>query len=107
AWSILAVDMGDQASLNAQPLRRRFPYLTAILLAAFVIACAVYANLSFAVTSSADFRYFPPFMRGVNANMNRHLGAEYMNIAKSMVRGEGYANPFGGQSGPTAWMPPV
>src|SRR5262249_40344776 len=61
----------------------------------------------FAVTDRDDFRYFPPFRPGVNVNSNRHLGAEYINIAKSIRKGDGFANPFPGHTGPTAWMPPI
>lgn len=34
------------------------------------------------------------------------LGMEYGNIATSLLAGSGFSNPFGYQSGPTAWMPP-
>lgn len=78
-----------------------------IVLAVAVCGCAVYANLSFAVTKPSNYRYFPPFERNVNSNMNRHLGAEYFNIARSIVRGQGFANPFPMPTGPTAWMPPL
>jgi len=78
-----------------------------IVLVLTVCGCAVYANLSFAVTNPSDYRYFPPFERNVNANSNHHLGAEYFNIARSLVRGRGFSSPFGEQTGPTAWMPPV
>jgi hypothetical protein len=94
-------------SLNSDAQTGRFPYWTAGVLILLIIGCSVYANLAFAVTNPDDFRYFPPFKRAVNANDNRHLGAEYINIARSMVGGKGYASPFGGESGPTAWMPPV
>ena len=33
--------------------------------------------------------------------------AEHGNIAAALVHGEGFANPFGTESGPTAWVPPV
>jgi len=72
-----------------------------------VCACAAYANLSYAVTSPVDYRFFPPFEPGVNANNNQHLGAEYFNIARSMFRGKGFSSPFDQETGPTAWMPPV
>lgn len=85
----------------------RYGLLSSALLALAVCGCAVYANLSFAVSNKANYRYFPPFERYVNGNMNRHLGAEYFNIAKAMVRGQGFANPFGAATGPTAWMPPL
>jgi hypothetical protein len=35
------------------------------------------------------------------------FGWEYGNIATALVRGKGFANPFGVESGPTAWMPPL
>jgi hypothetical protein len=86
---------------------RKRALLVSIVLALVVCGCAVYANLSFAVTRPADYRYFPPFEPNHNANMNRHLGWEYFFIAKSMVRGQGFANPFNAPTGPTAWMPPL
>lgn len=86
---------------------RPFPFLTALVLIVGIIACAIYANLSFAVENPADYRYFPPFERGIDRNDNKHLGAEYLNIAQSLRRGEGFANPFPARTGPTAWMPPV
>ncbi|HJT78975.1 MAG TPA: hypothetical protein VJ739_17395, partial [Gemmataceae bacterium] len=96
---------------NGQPVhalvRRRFPLVPAVLLAVAVCACAVYANLSFAVKNPANYRYFPPFLPGSNRNLNRHLGAEYFNIARSLAVGKGFADPFGRQTGPTAWMPPA
>jgi len=33
--------------------------------------------------------------------------AEHGNIASALLRGEGFADPFGTPSGPTAWVPPV
>ncbi|HEX4589875.1 MAG TPA: hypothetical protein VH120_08105, partial [Gemmataceae bacterium] len=78
----------------------------AILVAVALAACAAYANLAFAVHDSGNYRFFPPFQRTVNANDNGHLGAEYFNIAKAIVAGRGFADPFREQTGPTAWMPP-
>ena len=72
-----------------------------------VTACSIYANLSYLVTDPEQYQYFPPFQANVNGNHNQHLGAEYLNIAKAMVAGEGFSNPFGDNTGPTAWMPPV
>ncbi|MBB5065374.1 hypothetical protein [Granulicella mallensis] len=34
-------------------------------------------------------------------------GFEAGRIARSLVQGHGYANPFNGFSGPTAWLPPL
>ena len=38
---------------------------------------------------------------------NMKFGWEYGNIAEALVRGEGFANVFDAESGPTAWMPPL
>jgi hypothetical protein len=86
---------------------RRFPILAVLFLSTVVFGCSIYANLSYAVTHRANYRFFPPFKPDVNANMNNHLGAEYLHIGRALARGKGFANPFGVQTGPTAWMPPV
>jgi hypothetical protein len=90
------------------PDRRRY-FAAAIALIAAVVACSIYANLSFTIKDPDGYRFFPPFERGVNANENQHLSeaTEYANIAKSLMEGKGYADPFGRPTGPTAWMPPV
>jgi hypothetical protein len=36
-----------------------------------------------------------------------NFGFEAGRIARSLVQGQGYANPFNGPSGPTAWLPPL
>jgi hypothetical protein len=36
-----------------------------------------------------------------------HLGAEYDEIARAIYNGRGFSDPFGIETGPTAWMPPV
>jgi 4-amino-4-deoxy-L-arabinose transferase-like glycosyltransferase len=36
-----------------------------------------------------------------------NFGYEMGRIARSLVTGYGYANPFNGNSGPTAWVPPL
>lgn len=95
--------MTDPPKTPARPLSP----IVALALTAVLFACALYANLSFAVRDPARYRFFPPFKAYVDANQNRHLGAEYLNIAEAMRAGEGFANPFGVPTGPTAWMPPV
>jgi hypothetical protein len=37
----------------------------------------------------------------------QHLGAEYFNIARAIVDGRGFSDPFAEHTGPTAWMPPL
>jgi hypothetical protein len=86
---------------------RGLPLSAVLVLITAVYGCAIYANLAFTVKDAAYYRFFPPFKRNANANMNGHLGGEYFNIARSMVNGEGFANPFDGSTGPTAWMPPL
>ena len=38
---------------------------------------------------------------------NFYFGFEAGRIARSLVEGHGYANPFNGNSGPTAWLTPL
>jgi hypothetical protein len=38
---------------------------------------------------------------------NFNFGFEAGRIARSVVTGHGYGNPFNGMSGPTAWLPPL
>src|SRR5262245_64453183 len=87
--------------------RCEFSLLPTALLITAVFACSIYANLSFTVKDRANHRYFPPFQPHVDANWNRALGGEYINIARSLVAGEGFSHPFGEATGPTAWQPPV
>jgi hypothetical protein len=82
------------------------PRAAAVVILA-VAACVVYANLSFAVTKRSSYRYFPPFLPGVNDNSNTGLGGEYFHIARALAAGQGFANPFGEWTGPTAWQPPA
>lgn len=73
-----------------------------------VVMCgSVYANLAHGVTDPRDYRYFPPFRSGYNRNLVDHLGAEYLNVARAICSGRGFADPFDRETGPTAWMPPV
>jgi hypothetical protein len=41
------------------------------------------------------------------AEQRQHLGGEYYNIARALVDGRGFSDPFGEPTGPTAWMPPL
>jgi hypothetical protein len=79
----------------------------AAFLVAVVCGCSAWANLSWAVTDPADYRFFPPFEEKVDFNRNDHLGGEYFCIARALVSGRGFADPFGRGTGPTAWMPPA
>lgn len=96
-----------EAAASAPTAARPAPVRTAILLTVAIAACSLYANLPFALTDPAAYRFFPPFKRHVNAaETNRDLGIEYLNIARSLTQGRGFADLYGQQTGPTAWMPP-
>ena len=77
------------------------------LLVLFVFALSLWANGAWFVTDPATYRFFPPFQPGFNANDNTLLGAEYLNIGLALAQGQGFSNPFGAATGPTAWMPPL
>jgi hypothetical protein len=76
-------------------------------LVVFVFGLSLYANSVFFVSDEESFRFFPPFLPGVDALSNAHLGAEYYLIARALVEGEGFSNPFAADTGPTAWMAPL
>ena len=42
-----------------------------------------------------------------DANNNFVLGVEHANIAFALTIGRGFSDPFGSETGPTAWMPPL
>jgi hypothetical protein len=86
---------------------RPIPLYAILVLVLVVAGCAVYANLAFGVKNAANLRYFPPFLPHVNGNGNWGLGGEYFNIAKAVAAGQGFTNPFGDRTGPTAWQPPL
>ncbi len=62
---------------------RRLPILAALLLSAAVLACSYYG--------------------APRANLH----SEYINIAQALVRGDGFADPFGAGTGPSAWTAPA
>jgi hypothetical protein len=99
--------MSQQPAVPVPTRGRAAAVAAPALLALAVCGGTVYANLAFAVTDPANYRYFPPFEPNVNGNHNRHLGSEYFNIARALASGKGFANPFGNPTGPTAWHPPA
>ncbi len=78
-------------------MRRSATFLTIA-----VLACAAYANLSFAVQEP-----FPPLRADLEANRSSLEQSEYFHIARALAAGEGFSHPFAQPSGPTSWMPPV
>ena len=78
-----------------------------LLLCLAVLAISSYASLPHIVGSRALLAFVPPFREGWDANMIDHLGGEYLHIARSLAAGDEFGSPFGEQTGPTAWMPPV
>ncbi len=99
--------MSEPTSVQPPVPVRPFPLLAAVVVTVAVAGCSIWVNCSFAVTNRANFARFPPFQANVNANDNKHLGAEYLSIARALLAGDGFANPFKERTGPTAWMPPV
>jgi len=94
-------------SSASAPTPRKIPPFVAYFVIAMVIAASVYANLSFLVTDTRDYQYFPPYQPHLDLNMNNHLGGENLNVARALVAGEGFANPFEEKTGPTAWTTPI
>jgi hypothetical protein len=100
------VDMSEQPRALPSAPARGFPLGAATVLAVAIAGCSVWANLSFAITDRANFRYIPPFVAS-DYNRNSHLGGEYLNIGRALAQGKGFADPAGDASGPTAWQPPL
>src|SRR5579872_6774673 len=104
---------GVEANMSGQTIAApsvtvcRVPLLAVCAVITAVFGCSIYANLSLAVAHRADYRFFPPFLRNVDANDYRGLAGENCNIAQSLVDGKGFEHPFNAPAGPTAWMPPV
>lgn len=83
------------------------PRRATLYLLALVFALSAYANAASWVSSREQLEWFPPFQAGVNVLRRNHLGAEYFRIAKALVEGRGFSDPFGAGTGATAWMPPL
>jgi hypothetical protein len=83
------------------------PVGAALTVSGAVVWCSLYANLALFVERPADYRFFPPFRPGVNKNRNLELGDECFSIARALLAGRGFADPFQERTGPTAWMPPL
>lgn len=99
---------GSQVEVAAEAMPSTRPYLVALLLlSTLILSFSIWANMSWEVQNPQYFQYFPPFRAGIDRNMNKHLGAEYLCIAQAIVKGRGFADPFHVESGPTAWMPPM
>lgn len=82
-------------------------------LTAVVFGLSLYANLGRFSDSEFDIGAIPRFTLEEPGHprkkleINDHLGYEYLRIARSIVHGDGYSSPFGSDTGPTAWMPPL
>jgi hypothetical protein len=99
--------MSEKAKAQRPASARPFPFLAGTILAVALAGCSIWANLSFAVTNRANFRFIPPFVAYADYNRNIHLGGEYFNIGRALAQGKGFANQFGDPTGPTAWQPPL
>jgi hypothetical protein len=68
--------MRNPTNASAPTLAEPVPVWAVAVVVAAVVACAAYANLSFAVTNPASYRFFPPFRAFDNGNSNDELGGE-------------------------------
>ncbi len=71
---------------------RRFPFLTALVLSVLIVGCSFYGK----VRNNLGGENF----------LVAHNG-ENFQIGKSLYAGEGFANPMGEKTGPTAWCAPA
>ena len=87
--------------------REKIPFSGPLfILVPVIFGLALYANLELAINDSSYYQYFPPFTNR-NANTNGNMGGEFFNIALSLYKGNGFADPFNRPTGPTAWQPPL
>lgn len=93
--------------MTAEPVRHRADLGAMAVVAAAVLLTSAYANYARATGDRGWLAFVPPFRAGLDANMVDHLGGEYGSIARALVEGRGFADPFNEPTGPTAWMPPV
>jgi len=67
----------------------------------------VLSLIVFACTSIADYQRRTGSLSGwLRTDNSNSLGTEYYEISLALYGGDGFANPFRVDSGPTAWMPP-
>ncbi len=63
--------------------------------------------VTFCFLVSDQKRRKPESMSWLASDRSAYLGAEFDSIARAIVAGRGFSDPFQEPSGPTAWMPPV
>ncbi len=82
-------------------------FVPLVLLFVTVFSLSGYANAPRLLDNKRLLGYVPPFRAGWDSNLVQHLGGEYLCIARAIASGRGFSDPFGVETGPTAWMPPV
>ena len=88
------------ADIPTPPRSRVMPAIAVVGVMIVVIGCSVYANLAFAVTDQANYRYFPPFKAYVNQNRNRSLGRGILQHRESTGEGARFRRPVPRGDGP-------
>jgi hypothetical protein len=74
----------------------------------FIVLCmALAAHLRSVPLAGRWLPCFSAQSQWLSYDARDHLGAEYDSIARAIRNGDGFSDPFGERSGPTAWMPPV
>lgn len=102
--SLLCEDLFDQEAVGTEPdgclrLRESDHSHSRVRLMAFCVATAWLLRLI--VTFFVYKGFLDP------ARDHWEFGYELGRIAKSIVQGRGFCNPFWGETGPTAWVTPV
>lgn len=76
-------------------------------LAAVVVALLLYATSSAFAITPWQKAFYPPFEIGAKSFLLGHLGAEHDCVARALVRGDGFSDPFCQDTGATAWVSPL
>ncbi len=88
-------------------LFRRLTIADWIAIFMIVLGMALIAHLRSVPLAGKLLPCFSAQSQWLSYDARDHLGAEYDSIARAIRNGDGFSDPFGERSGPTAWMPPV
>jgi 4-amino-4-deoxy-L-arabinose transferase-like glycosyltransferase len=102
------------SSTFAALLRRGRPYFWMVVIAFVLRLALIFILQSYELTPDRIRPFWPRLeSQGTSIQVPREIkeqfafGYEVGSVAASIVRGEGFGSPFGGSTGPTAWLGPV